>query len=414
MPCCRSDPSWLRWIHASLMEDDLRMASHARRALVNMAAASADRGASAVVIPDGVHLMTPDARFYATPGGALFSAPALPFLGFSGECWPARPGILLEICSRCSRVPAEAPAGEPAAGPAAEPEIDIVFVHGLRGGGFITWRIESQQPPQQQGPEGPSEALPPAVVPTSSRKADPAAAAAARRRGYVSRSQSWPSAWLGAELPEARILSLEYSAPATDGEARIPRRRLCLFVVMVELGAFLCLCHPGGTALPCRTSDPARCSFPQGHTLPFEQIAARFLDKLTAAGVGRRPVVFVTHSLGGLLVKEIMLQSERAATAAGPSAWPSRGSLASESRGVVFYSCPHFGSWLADWGWQLKRVGGQPSAHVAQARGRGLCSKRRLVAGGYALSPPCACAHVRRWRVRSFPRSCARAPTSRS
>lgn len=74
------------------------------------------------------------------------------------------------------------------AGIAEAPSIDVVFVHGIRGGPFVTWRRERT----------------PGVPPPAS----------------VVHDQCWPSTWLVDDVPTARLLSMEYAAPASGWEVR--------------------------------------------------------------------------------------------------------------------------------------------------------------------------------------------------
>ncbi|CAI7783352.1 unnamed protein product, partial [Closterium sp. NIES-53] len=78
-------------------------------------------------------------------------------------------------------------------------------------------------------------------------------------------------------------------------------------------------------------------------------ISVLLLHKLVAAGVGERPVVFVTHSMGGLIVKQ-MLALSRA------SDLPEIRALAERTTAIVFYSVPHFGSRIADYSWRARAV----------------------------------------------------------
>jgi hypothetical protein len=71
------------------------------------------------------------------------------------------------------------------------------------------------------------------------------------------------------------------------------------------------------------------------------QRAKNVLELLAAYGFGARPIVFVCHSLGGLLVKQIL----RTAKESTDDAWHK---VADNCRGVLFLATPHSGSSLAD------------------------------------------------------------------
>ncbi len=45
-----------------------------------------------------------------------------------------------------------------------------------------------------------------------------------------------------------------------------------------------------------------------------------------------------------------------------------RRKLADAAAGLVTYACPHFGSWLADVGWNLRYVGAAPAAVVSHLK----------------------------------------------
>lgn len=136
---------------------------------------------------------------------------------------------------------------------------DVVFVHGLDGNAYSTWH----------------------------------------RRGEP--DHFWP-AWLGEDLPEVGVWSLEYEASS-----------------MIW----------------------------RGQTMPLADRATNILALLEVYDIGRLPLVFVTHSLGGLLVKQML----RHAADFGVVEWQL---IAAQTRGIVFLSTPHSGSNIACW---LKYVG---------------------------------------------------------
>ena len=67
--------------------------------------------------------------------------------------------------------------------------MDVVFVHGIRGGAFATWRREGIQNLK-----------------------------AGHKPKNLDHPYCWPSTWLPEDVPEARLLSMEYAAPASGWE----------------------------------------------------------------------------------------------------------------------------------------------------------------------------------------------------
>lgn len=114
-----------------------------------------------------------------------------------------------------------------------------------------------------------------------------------------------------------------------------------------------------------------RCA-PQGESLSFQDTVTRLMDKLQAAGVGSRPVVFVGHSMGGLLVKEMLAK----ALAEEPGS--RHHGLAATTRGVVFYGTPHFGSNLAAMGWGLRHVPGKQGGPAGRTGRWRACNGRMM------------------------------------
>ena len=125
-------------------------------------------------------------------------------------------------------------------------------------------------------------------------------------RLWPAQLSTWPGAYLAREVPQARLLGIEYAAPMNG--------------------------HDMQPSL--LTHAP----------LSIPKVAAHVLQGLTLAGVGDRPVVFVAHSLGGLLLKEVLLL---AASEGGKYT-----GLLSNTRGLLLYSVPHFGSPIAEFGWR--------------------------------------------------------------
>jgi hypothetical protein len=76
----------------------------------------------------------------------------------------------------------------------------------------------------------------------------------------------------------------------------------------------------------------------RGRAMPMQDRAINLLAQLQNYGIGERPLCFVTHSMGGLLVKEMLLHAAEGHT--------DFASFATATKGVVFLGTPHTGSGL--------------------------------------------------------------------
>ena len=93
----------------------------------------------------------------------------------------------------------------------------------------------------------------------------------------------------------------------------------------------------------------------------IEKRAGNLSQKLANAGLGMRLLLFITHSMGGLVVKSLIVESQ---TLAGAD----RKRLVSMIRGIVFCSTPHRGSAFADAAGVLGKYFGGSQAHVKEMR----------------------------------------------
>ncbi len=87
----------------------------------------------------------------------------------------------------------------------------------------------------------------------------------------------------------------------------------------------------------------------KGSTMPLADRATNVVDLLDIYEIGERPVIFITHSMGGLVVKQML----RHAYDFGNPSWKR---IVENTRGIVFLSTPHSGSDIANWMQYIKGI----------------------------------------------------------
>jgi pimeloyl-ACP methyl ester carboxylesterase len=122
-------------------------------------------------------------------------------------------------------------------------------------------------------------------------------------QGGADQSTFWP-AWLAADLPEIVICTLEYDAAPTKWTG-------------------------SAMALPDR--------------------AANILNMLVAEQCDEAPIVFICHSLGGLVVKQLL-------RIASDQIGSQFGRILERTEGVIFFATPNSGSEIASWADRLRSI----------------------------------------------------------
>lgn len=144
------------------------------------------------------------------------------------------------------------------------PDVDVIFVHGIHGNTFYTWRQSDS----------------------------------CKEEKYT---YCWPKEWLCVDCPKARVICVQYESYISD---------------------WLLSCPIGKDK----------------YSLDVQ--AENIKRNLKKCGVGDKPIVWVAHSMGGLIVEKLLL-SESGLTKNQCE------NILSLTEGIIFYSVPHLGSPIA-------------------------------------------------------------------
>eukprot|EP01114_Cavostelium_apophysatum_P016720 TRINITY_DN4813_c0_g1_i2.p1 TRINITY_DN4813_c0_g1~~TRINITY_DN4813_c0_g1_i2.p1 ORF type:complete len:967 (-),score=177.73 TRINITY_DN4813_c0_g1_i2:15-2915(-) len=204
----------------------------------------------------------------------------------------------------------------------ANTEFDVVFIHGVSGDPFGTWikrdpgtavtidlvdlsEIEIPFSLPFEAPQFPWHLLNGIRKKDNAKEKTPLLIADVAE-GEVENSKVvkpekpatsttiiWPRDWLPESFPNARILSVGYD---------------------LSLSRWV------------------------GDALPLEQQSMEIMNKLNMAGVGKKPTIFITHSFGGLIAKQMLVFASQS---------DEFRHFLENTVGIVFFATPHRGAGIA-------------------------------------------------------------------
>lgn len=181
----------------------------------------------------------------------------------------------------------------------SDENFDIVFIHGINGHPITTWRVENPS----DAAENRVLLWPKATAKKTKEHVERTYRAymkslndpdRAFKEAEAEQAVCWPRDWMPLYLPGSRILTVSYDIALTKWSA--------------------------------------------SETMPLKRRAAEILTKLRLLGVGEKPVIFVAHSFGGLIVKEMLQECSKL---------EEYRDMLTNTRAILFFSTPHRGSILA-------------------------------------------------------------------
>ncbi|KAH8802290.1 hypothetical protein F5882DRAFT_514259 [Hyaloscypha sp. PMI_1271] len=224
----------------------------------------------------------------------------------------------------------------------SNPIVDIVFVHGLGGHPQTTWSTD------EHGPKASAESRRPKLAAMGDKVSHKAGKFFKKKQSLELTSSSSSAAQEGEPIHRSgseadSTNTSQFSLPATTSlppRAKIfwPRDLLAPDFEDVRILTF------------GYESNPAHSAQNNLYTL-----SKNLLARLTSEreNCETRPLIFVCHSLGGILVKFAL---KLAQDSSGAEA--SFQTIRTSTRGVIFFATPHSGADLADWGELVRRIAG--------------------------------------------------------
>ncbi|KAF8245685.1 hypothetical protein K440DRAFT_603397, partial [Wilcoxina mikolae CBS 423.85] len=193
-----------------------------------------------------------------------------------------------------------------------EPIADVIFVHGLQGHPKLTWTYRNESGQSSRDPKAKSKKRHFFTALFRGRRASPDTTSGSNspRNSLESTSETfWPFEFLPQDVPNARILTYGYDSHITKF-------------------------FQGATN---QNSDNIKVVPSRGTSLECNLLILWNMKE-------SRPIVFVAHSLGGIIVKDGAKYKEEYR------------SILPATRGIIFLGTPHRGSKFASLGEIARRV----------------------------------------------------------
>lgn len=185
---------------------------------------------------------------------------------------------------------------------------DLIFVHGLQGHPRNTW-VQKKEPQVSMGNQKEPETKLWSKL-HRLRKAKPGLKSNSQEDPHFRRACYWPFDLIRKDFENIRVLTFGYD------------------------------------------SHPSHFYKSQTNRMTISQHGRDLLNKVSSCRMrsNGRPIIFVAHSLGGILVKDAIIESRKY------THQPHMQDMSRACRAIFFFGTPHHGADMADWGAVLSNI----------------------------------------------------------